>query len=538
MAMLRLGLLLGAVVCGTGGEAGRDLLAEHQFATARGLRSAAHPGADRDVGDIAVLEDQGDLIARRNPFDLDAAALRFSPNAAGGYDVAALALPLESPGDPLELAGAPVREVGLPFPFPYFGRTYRAAFVHADGFVSFGAPDTGGGERGLGRLLSGPPRVAGLFADLDPERAGTVSVRLLPDQAVFAWHDVPGASQANRNSFVIALRPGGSVDVTFGTIETREAVVGLSPGAGAALAAADLSAGEPRGTGGALAERFSERERLDLVAALRRFYASHPDTWEQLVVYTTRPLNPLAGSLAFELNVRNEIRGIGFDLHDDSADWGSAGGLASVVYMDSIDAYLEVDGFEILGHETGHRWLARLRFRDAQAAANGALLGRGDVHWSFFFDSDASVLEGNEIVDAGGGRFATTDIVRRFSPLDQYAMGLRSPAEVPPFFQVSLADDFRPARTYTPGSGPEVGVSFSGVRRDVTIEDVVAAMGPRDPPADGAPRLLRQAYLLVADAVAPATPERLAALERVRSAFPDWYSRATDGRGQVETTLR
>ena len=33
--------------------------------------------------------------------------------------------------------------------------------------------------------------------------------------------------------------------------------------------------------------------------------------------------------------------------------------------MDTVDPYLEHDGFEILGHEVGHRWLSRMRFRDA-----------------------------------------------------------------------------------------------------------------------------------------------------------------------------
>jgi hypothetical protein len=537
MGALFLAVLAGAP-CGTRVETGRDLMAEHRVAEGRGALAAAAGTPDRDVGDVAVLEDRGDLVVRRNPFDLDAAAIRFAPNAAGGYDAARLALALDPPGDTIDLSGTSAREAPLPFAFPFFGRSYTSAFVHRDGFVSFGAADPAGGEPGLGRALSGPPRAAALFARLDPLRGGRVSVRSSADRAVFAWHEVPGASQVNRNSFAIALHPDGRVDLVFGTIETREAVVGVSPGAGALPAAADLSAGEPRGGSSALLERFSERERLDVVATARRFYAAHPDGWEQLVVYTGRPLNPLAGSLAFAVSVRNEVSGIGFEIHDDSADWGSAGALASVVYMDSVDAYLEVDGFEILGHETGHRWLARLLVRPSDGSSSGALLGRGDAHWSFFLDSDASVLEGNQIEETSDGRFATTDIVQRFSPLDQYAMGLRSAAEVPRFFHVALADDFLPPRTYKASSGPEVGVRFSGVRRDLSIEDVVAALGPREPPADRAPRLLRQAYVLVADAETPATPERIATLERIRSRFPAWYLRATDGRGQVETSLR
>jgi len=538
MGPLALWLLAASLACGTQTRGGRDLLAWHAFAERRGLRQASAPADTNDVGNVAVLVDAGDLVLRRNPFDLDDTGLRFAPNARGGYDAARLTLPLELDGDTIPLSADGARELALPFEFPFFGERHARAFVHADGFVSFGAPDTGNAGRGPGRLLEGPPRIAAFLADLDPERGGRVAARLLPDRVVIAWADVPGAAQANRNAFSLTLRPDGSLDLVFGRLQTREGTVGLSPGGDAALVAADFSAAEPRGgPRGALVEGFAERERLDLVAAVRRFLRSHPDAFEQLVVYTARPLNPQPGSLAFAVGVRNEVRGIGLPVHDDSAAWGSAGELASVVYMDSVEAYREVDGFEILGHETGHRWLAQLRFRGAEAERSGALLGRGDTHWSFFLDSDASVLEGNRIEEQGGSRFATTDIVSGFSALDQYAMGLRAAAEVPSFFYVALADDFRPQRTYKASSGPELGVSFTGVRRDVTIADVVAAMGPREPGFGQARRVLRQAYVLVADAGAPATPERVAILERIRSRFPTWYHAATGGRGTVETSL-
>jgi hypothetical protein len=270
---------------------------------------------------------------------------------------------------------------------------------------------------------------------------------------------------------------------------------------------------------------------------LRRFYAGHPDSFGQVIVYTTRPLNPIPGTLAFEINVKNAVTGIGLDLSDDSAAWGSAGALESVVYMDTIDQYLASDGFEFLGHEVGHRWGARLRFRDASGGTSLALLGRAIVHWSFFLDSQASVLEGNSIRDLGGGRFETVDFTRGYSALDQYAMGLRAPGEVPPFFYVEAADDFRPNRGYKAGSTPEAGVTFTGVRRDARIDQVVAALGPRLPPAGQAPTLWRQAYVLVSDAAAAATEPRRAAVARIRAHFEPYYRAATDGRGEVATTL-
>jgi hypothetical protein len=524
--------------CGTERGLGPRLVALHGYWRAARPASAAARPADRDQGDVAVLTDRGDLIARRNVFDLEEVSLRFTPNAAGGYDLTRLTL---APGDsdrPIQLADNDVQAVELAFEFPFYGRRYSRVFVHSDGNLTLGEPGVRPATS-LAQFLSGPARVAGLLADLDPSRGGEVSTRLTAERASFLWSEVPGASQVNRSTIEITLHARGAIDLSYGErVETREAIVGLSPGGVSDASVADLSSARPSSFEGALAERFSETERVDLAAVTHRFFATHADSFDQLVVYTTRPLNPLAGTLAFEVNVRNEVQGIGLPAFDNSALWGSGGVLASVVYMDSIDLYLDVDGFEILGHEVGHRWLARLLVRNQGGHDSSALLGRGDVHWSFFLDSDASVLEGNDIAEREHGRFETVDFARRFSALDQYVMGLRLPGEVPLLFYVGEADNFRPNRPFKISSAPEAGVRFTGLRQDVDIEDVIRAMGPRIPDATRARNLLRQAYVLVEDAQAPATETRTAAVNRIRERFEGWYEQATDGRGRVETQLR
>jgi hypothetical protein len=529
--------------CGTerGGAAHVSALHRYWVSARPAARAAAaaraSAPADRDADDVAVLEDRGDLVAARNPFDLERAAVRLTPNAAGGYDPARLALPLGTGGTPLGLGSDGWAVVGLPFTFTFYGRRYTQAFVHADGSLTFGGADVETGERGMGRFLAGPPRIAAFFADLDPGRGGSVTADVAAARAVFRWQDVPGGGQINRNTFELVLSATGEVDLVWGEMQTREALVGVGPGATESLTAADFAGAAPLGSAGALVERFSETEKLDLVSVARRFYSTHGDDFEQLVVYTARPLNPLAGSLAFEVNVRNEVGGIGLDLLDRTAEWGSRGRLESVVYMDAADTYRDVDGFEILAHEVGHRWLAYLRFRSGEQVGT-ALLGRGNLHWSFFHDTDASVMEGNAIEDRGGGRFETVDFARGYSALDQYAMGLRAAAEVAPFFYVDEPDDFRPNRPYRASSSPEAGVSFTGRPRIVRIEDVVAAMGPRVPDASRAPRMVRQAYILVGDAVAAPTEDRRAIVGRIRRRFEAYYSDATGGRGTVQTHLR
>ena len=85
--------------CGTTLDGASNLLAQHDYwVQTQAGTLAAQEGRDFDLDGVAVLEDRGDLVARRNAFDLDRSSLRFVPNAAGGYDAVPLAGAVE-PGD-------------------------------------------------------------------------------------------------------------------------------------------------------------------------------------------------------------------------------------------------------------------------------------------------------------------------------------------------------------------------------------------------------------------------------------------------------
>src|SRR4029450_10643447 len=151
----------------------------------------------------------------------------------------------------------------------------------------------------------------------------------------------------------------------------------------------------------------------------------------------------------------------------------SAGRLRSLVVMDSVGKspddprtkFLgENNTLSVLGQEVGHRWLAYVHFKDRTGTESNALLGRDDAHWSFFFDSDASVMEGNDIEDLGGAQFRTPDAVKRYSRLDQYIMGLIPPSSVPTFFYVES-----PNSPKVRSDAPSIGVSFTGRGRDVLV---------------------------------------------------------------------
>ncbi len=529
--------------CGTRPNAARDAALEHQERAARrGVLSSA-ANAAVDVGEIAVLQDEGDLATFRNLLDLQGAGLRFTPRGTG-YSASRLALPLSAEaGDTLALQDDDTTSRTLPFAFGFYGTSYDQLFVNSDGNLSFGQGDRASTSRNLGRLVSGAPRIAPLLSDLDPSAAGRVSVAALGDRFTVTWTSVPQFEKSDRNTFQVTLWPDGRIDFAYGselsaTIE--EGVVGIAPGAGrGGVTAVDFSAANDASGTGALAESFNESDSLDTLAVARKFYASHRDDYDELVVFTNRRLTR-AGTFAFEQTVRNADQGIGDDVFDRSRDYGSGGRLQSFVMMDEVSKYPqdlerrflgEDSALAVLAHEVGHRWLAKARFRDG-ATTSGELLGRDEVHWSFFADTDGSHLEGNDIQETGAGQFRTGAAGVRYSPLDQYLMGLRPAAEVPPFFLVRQPSGTSDTST---GRDPQSGVSFSGTRRDVTIEDVIAALGPRNPAPGPRPSPLRQAYVLVS--IGPPDPELIARVDRFRAAFEGFFARSSEGRLAVETRL-
>ncbi len=526
-----------------------EALWRHQSAAARGLRPAvAAPTATADLGEIAVLQDEGDIIAPANPLDVRGTGLTFRPSSSGGYDVVAGPTAFRAElGSRLTLADDDSSAATLPFGMPFYGTSETAAFVNSDGNITFDEGDHASTERDITRLVTGPARVAPFLADLDPSKGGGVFVDASPSAFTVTWCQVPGFDSTNVLTAQVTLWPDGRIDLQIDAATTlTDAVVGLSPGRGTTFNPVNLApagtAGAPGGDG-AFGERFSASDEIDTVALARKFFASHPDGYDQVVIWTDR--NLVHDAFAYELTVANEIQGIGVDVYDSSRHFGSSGRLRSLVVMDDVHKYPddpatkfngENNTLSLVGQESGHRWLVFIRFLDAGRQASGALLGRDEAHWSFFMDSDASVMEGNDIQDLGGGAFRTVAAVQRYSLLDQYSMGLVGESEVPPFFYVESPVNVVPARQAT--SAPLVGVTFNGTRRDVLIQDVVAALGPRVPSAAASPRLHRQAFVYLLSAGRTLDRAQVEKIDRIRLAWEGFFSRATDGRMRAETRLR
>jgi hypothetical protein len=83
---------------------------------------------------------------------------------------------------------------------------------------------------------------------------------------------------------------------------------------------------------------------------------------------------------------------------------------------------------------------------------------------------------------------------------------------------------------YTPPSN----VVVTGTRHDITLQQVIAAMGPRRPSAASSQHEFKVVFVLLTEPGRNVDAD-LAALERVRSKFVEMFGKATGGRAFVET---
>jgi uncharacterized protein (TIGR03437 family) len=548
-------------VCGTHRDRWREEIHLHRHVTAkRGKRltvAASAPAAARNIGDIAILDDSDGVVARRNEFNLDRRTIQFSPIDSGatryrfltgdpGYDAAAAA----SGGSLSPLGDDDSTRVPLPFAFPFFGGSYQQIFVNSDGNLTFGAGDTAISDRSLGRVAAGPPRIAGLFMDLDPTRnPGAVRVLSEPGRFVVSWDGVPQYGASGRaETFQIRLYPTGRIEFAYSGVATDGAVVGISPGglrgATSIVSFTTTLSGEYSST---IAERFGGTEDIDIVTAAQNFYETHDDAYDYLVFYNNLGVQACPGAVACETTVRNDRSGYGDVPAALGAEFGSASRLQAVLNFGSLDQYptdpsaiiparqtIRDTPVTVLAHETGHLFLAYASVRDPNDAAR-PMLGFQNAHWAFTFNSEASLLEGNRIRDNGepvSPRFTTTGTVEGYSPLDQYLMGFRAPDEVPPTFLVNGA-----GRAFSQRIG-QTGVSFDGQRRDVSVADIIAAEGRRTPDSTVSQRRFRFAFILIVRQGTTPPQASLDQIDTYRRQFESYYGRATLDRATADTALR
>ncbi len=292
------------------------------------------------------------------------------------------------------------------------------------------------------------------------------------------------------------------------------------------------------GEGDALGLRFDE-DRNDLGAVVARFVDGFGDRPGVLVLFTGFEDLGAAGP-AYHVPIRSAVLGTGLGPLDQGATFGAAE-LEGVANLKRLDAHAADAQLPLLVHELAHQHLARLEAAPTGGATVApTLLGRQRAHWHALLDTGGSLLGGHGFVETSPGRFVVARAERTLSPLDLYGLGLLPAAEVPPFFVV--ADGATPEGFAIPAEARlEVGARLAGRRVTVRIEDVVARMGRRDPPAGRAPTALRVSLgLLTAPGVSATASAAVALADRIdalRAPLEAEWRRLTGARGALCTRL-
>ncbi len=516
------------------------------------FKAATARSASRIEGNILILEDADGVVARRNPFNLLNRGVTFTPSN-GGYRFATASATIDTTtiGDRIAgLGDDDTRQLDIPFPFPFYGTEYSKVFVNSDGNLTFGGGDVATSARSLGRLNSGLPRIAGLFTDLDPSATGDgVSVLRSATRLTVTWLRVREYSDfgfGQQQTFQITLTPDGAIAFAWTQVNLAESVVGISPGGLAGSSAlVSFSTGSERAFSGTVAESFGNATSVDLVTASQKIYENQDDSFDYLAFFNTGGVSPGGGTIAFQVSVRARRKGIGDSLLDLGREYGSPNRLQAVLNLGPLSQYPEDPndpmpsragtgdtGLTVVAHEAGHLFLA---FASNREGDNRPMLGRQGFHWAFTFNSEASLLEGNRIQDAGEGaspRFRTVATVEGFSPLDQYLMGLRPASDVPPTFYVQDSG-LSPALT-----APRVGTTFNGTRRNIGVEEIIAAEGRRTPDHTVEQRRYRIGFVLIVPAGTTPTAAELSKVDLYRRELESAWTRYADGRASLDTSFR
>jgi hypothetical protein len=190
-----------------------------------------------------------------------------------------------------------------------------------------------------------------------------------------------------------------------------------------------------------------------------------------------------------------------------------------------------------IGHEMGHRWAA---FVNAKIGSETIPLG--PVHWNMGLQvpvpfpyarpTEASIMGGSVWQDNFDGTYTQLDDnyyvpATGYSYLDLYLMGLISPAEVPDFFIL---------RHLVPvGRDANGNRIFKADRTKITIQDVIAAEGPRLPDVAHSQRQFNTGMVIIVQHGLKPTPLLIRETNGIRLQWMKYFSISTGRRASMTT---
>jgi hypothetical protein len=190
-----------------------------------------------------------------------------------------------------------------------------------------------------------------------------------------------------------------------------------------------------------------------------------------------------------------------------------------------------------IGHEMGHRWSAFV-----SAKVNDETIQLGPTHWAKGLQApvafpyqrpvEASAMGGGVWQDNYDGTFTQLDDdyyvpATGWSYLDLYLMGFISVAEVPDFF---ILRNLVPAGRDTNGHA-----IYKADRTKITIQDVIAAEGPRLPDVGKSQKNFNTGMVVVVEHGKTPSPELIERTNGIRERWMDYWSTTTGHRSTMTT---
>lgn len=439
-----------------------------------------------------------------------------------------------------------------------------------------------------GKLIDKAPAIC-VF--LKPRMSGPHYVKELSDRVLVTWDltepfggllDFTWFKTINR--FQAVLNRDGSIEMSYKELAAKDAVVGIYPvtsGAVKPRAVHFSSLSQKDGPYGVIYESFhylAVPKPQDLSCTIIKALG---DRFDFLAYYSDFRIDSQEASTPSDGPIGGSVTGIGNTGHDqtnqvlesrcthgrfqlgfaqpvwvgsnEAQEWPPGGARVGNSHDITFYAHQLGEGspdgkpfpynYAIghLGHEVGHRWSAYVA-----AKINGKTSSLGAwPHWApglqarvafpYSLPTEASTLGGGVWQDNLDGTYTQLRDgyfvpAAGYSYLDLYLMGLISAAEVPDFFILNNL-----ARVSTDTNGHSV---FRAERTKVTIQDVIAAEGPRSPDVDHSQRRFNIGVVVVVEHGQSPSHELIERANGIRRQWIEYWETTTGRRTSMTANSR